>query len=88
MFYLSKNGDNEYISSDTSDRSNTFHTLNSISTITEAATRGCSIIKGVLPEACNFIKRETLAQVFSCEFCEISKTTFFTQHLRTTASVY
>ena len=28
MFYLSKNGDNEYISSDTSDRSNTFHTLN------------------------------------------------------------
>ena len=24
---------------------------------------------------CNFIKRETLAQVFSCEFCEISKNT-------------
>ena len=22
---------------------------------------------------CNFIKRETLAQVFSCEFCEISR---------------
>ena len=22
--------------------------------------------------ACNFIKKETLAQVFSCEFCEIS----------------
>ena len=21
------------------------------------------------PEACNFIKKETLAQVFSCEFC-------------------
>ena len=29
---------------------------------------------------------ETLAQVFSCEFCEISKKTFFTEHLRTTAS--
>ena len=29
------------------------------------------------PEACNFIKKETLAQVFSCEFCEISKNTFF-----------
>ena len=27
---------------------------------------------------CNFIKKETLAQVFSCEFCEISKNTFFT----------
>ena len=24
-------------------------------------------------EACNFIKKETLAQVFSSEFCEISK---------------
>ena len=27
--------------------------------------------------ACNFIKRESLARVFSCEFCEISKNTFF-----------
>ena len=26
--------------------------------------------------ACNFIKKETLAQVFSGEFCEISKNTF------------
>ena len=25
----------------------------------------------------DFIKKETLAQVFSCEFCEISKNTFF-----------
>ena len=38
--------------------------------------------------ACNFIKRETLAQVFSCEFCESSKNTFFTAHLRATASVF
>ena len=37
--------------------------------------------------ACNFIKKETVAQVFSCEFSEISKNTFFTEHLRTTASV-
>ena len=29
------------------------------------------------PEACNFIKKETLVQVFSFEFCEISKNTFF-----------
>ena len=26
---------------------------------------------------CNFIKKKTLAQVFSCEFCEISKNSFF-----------
>ena len=38
------------------------------------------------PQACNFIKKETLAQVFSCEFCETSKSTFFTEHLWTTAS--
>ena len=28
-------------------------------------------------QACNFIKKETLAQVFSCESCEISKNIFF-----------
>ena len=27
------------------------------------------------------IKKETLPQVFSCEFCEISKNTFSTEHL-------
>ena len=37
-------------------------------------------------EACNFIKKETLAQVFSLEFCEISKNTVFTEHHWTTAS--
>ena len=30
-----------------------------------------------MPEAFNLIKKETLAQVFSCELCEISKNTFF-----------
>ena len=39
-------------------------------------------------EACNLIRRETGAQMFSCEFSEISKNTFFTEHLRTTASDY
>ena len=34
-----------------------------------------------LIKACNFIKKETLAQVFSCEFCKFSKNTFFTEHL-------
>ena len=27
----------------------------------------------LLTQACNIIKKKTLAQVFSCEFCEISK---------------
>ena len=36
--------------------------------------------------ACNFIKIETLAQVFSGEFCEFSKNTFFTEHVWGTAS--
>ena len=35
----------------------------------------------------NFIKKETLAQVFPCEFFEISKNTFFTEQLRATAPV-
>ena len=30
----------------------------------------------------NFIKKETLAQVFSCEFDKMSKNIFFTEHLR------
>ena len=31
--------------------------------------------------ACNFINKETLAQVFNCESCEISQNTFFTENL-------
>ena len=42
----------------------------------------CSVKRPV----CNFIKKETLAQVFSCEFCEISNNTFSTEHLKTTVS--
>ena len=34
----------------------------------------------------NFIKKEVLKQVFSCELCEISKSTFFTEHLQAIAS--
>ena len=33
-----------------------------------------------------FIKKETLAQVFSFEFCEIFRNIFFTEHLWATAS--
>ena len=35
----------------------------------------------------NSIRKETLAQVFSCHFFEVFKSTFFTKHLRATASV-
>ena len=37
-------------------------------------------------KACNFIEKETLPQVLSYEFCQISKNNFFTEHLPTTAS--
>ena len=42
----------------------------------------------VRPKACNFIKKETLSQVFSFAFCGISKYTFFIEHLRATASAF
>ena len=47
-----------------------------------ACARVSFLIK--LQVACNFVKKETLAQVFSCEFCEIPKNTFSTEHLRDT----
>ena len=34
------------------------------------------------------IKKETRAQVFSYEFCEVSKNTFSAEHVRATVSVY
>ena len=54
----------------------------------EAATRGVLWKKVFLIKLqALLIKKETLAQVlFSCEFCEISKKNFFTEHLRTIAS--
>ena len=42
-------------------------------------------VSGVKPTT--LLKKETLAQMFSCEFCEISKNTF-TEHLWATASGY
>ena len=45
----------------------------------------CKISKNTFcyrtPPACNFIKKKTLAQVFSCEFCKILRTLFVTEHL-------
>ena len=62
---------------------------------------GKHLYQSLGPEACNFIKIETgslyfdkvaglkpeaLAQVFFCEFWEISQNTFFTEHVWATAS--
>ena len=58
--------------------------------LTEAVVQRCSVKNMLLeisqnsqentcarePESCNFIKKETLALAFSCEFCKISKNTF------------
>ena len=49
----------------------------------EAATGG-AFCKSLGPAT---LLKKSLARVFSCEFCEISKNTFFTEHLWTTASV-
>ena len=38
--------------------------------------------------ACNFIKKETLAQVFSCKCCKIPKNTFFHRTPLVTVSVF
>ena len=50
-------------------------------------TRVSFLIK-LQAEVCNFIKEETLAQVFFCEFCKISKNIFFIEHISATASLY
>ena len=42
--------------------------------------------KGVPRNFTKFIGKLLLAKVFSCEFCEISKNTFFIEHLWATAS--
>ena len=39
-----------------------------------------SFLQKLQDSTCNFIKKETLAEVFSCEFCEIFKNIFFIEH--------
>ena len=45
------------------------------------------MLKTLFNRACNFINNDTLTQVFSCEYFEIFKNTYFEEHLRTTALV-
>ena len=61
---------------------NIFWTINATAFINPALTA-----EAVAGLACNFIKKETLAQVFSCKFCEISKNTFSYRKLPLVASV-
>ena len=55
--------------------------------IYRSSQQRCSVKKGVL-EACNFIKKDTLAQAFYFEFYEMFKNIFYTKYLWTTASGY
>ena len=55
---------------------------------TKAVAQNCSVNKVFFrSQACNFIKKEALTQVFSCQFCEISKNTFSYRTPPVTASV-
>ena len=59
----------------------------------ETATRGILWKKVFLEilqisQENTFMKKKNLAQVISCEFCEISKNTFFTEHLWKTGFVF
>ena len=66
-------------------------------TWSESSSRArCSTYRSSRPEVfCkevfleqNFIKKETLTQAFSCEFCEISKNAFFYRTTSVAASVF
>ena len=46
---------------------------------------GRNFCQGTETTAHNIIINETLAQVFSSEFCEMFKNTLLTEHLQTTA---
>ena len=67
-----------------------------IKAVSEAATRNCSLTNDVLKNFAKFtgkhlfqvlfFKKDTVAEEFFCEFCEISKNTYFTEHLWSAAS--
>ena len=47
----------------------------------EYTCAGVSFLIKLQAKACKFIKKETLTQMFSWEFCEIFKNSLFTEHL-------
>ena len=61
--------------------------LKNLSKFTEKQLCQSLFFNKVAGGACNFIKKETLAQVLSCEFCKLFKNTGFTELFWETASV-
>ena len=49
---------------------------------------GKHLCSGLRSQACNYIKKGILVQVFSCKFCEISKNVFSYRTPPVAASVY
>ena len=45
------------------------------------------MLEDLLNKVLNFVKKDTLAQVFFCEFCEISRNTFFYRIVLVAASI-
>ena len=62
--------------------------LKDSSNLLEITSARDSFLIKLQAEACNFIKKDTLVQVFSCEFHEIFKNTFFVEHFWTATSVH
>ena len=58
-----------------------FHKIHRKSPVPETIWPATLLKNRLWSQACNFITKEVLVQVFSYEFCEISKNTFFTEHI-------
>ena len=58
-----------------------FHKIHRKAPVPETFLIKFLLKKRLWPQACNFIKNEALVQVFSSEFCKISKNNFFTEHI-------
>ena len=74
-------------SSQKTEKINIFRSSHWRCSVTEDVLRTFAKFTGKSLRPVTFIKKTTLAQVFSFEFCEISKNTFFTEQLRATTSV-
>ena len=74
--------DRNALNSENGNTDNTYQTFANTSNIGATAKIKFSILRSSHPQACNFIKNETLVQVFSCEFCETLKNIFSYKLLR------
>ena len=61
--------------------------LKNFAKLTGKHLRQSLLFNKVAGAACNFIKKETVAQVFPCQFCEFFRNNFLTEHLRVTSSL-